>query len=41
LGIQSENQGFLFNPVRYDVSNLKEAISIADTIIEEKLKELG
>jgi len=41
LGIQSENQGFLFNLVRYDVSNLKEAISIADTIIEEKLKELG
>jgi glycosyltransferase involved in cell wall biosynthesis len=41
LGIQSENQGFFFNLVRYDVSNLKEAISIADAIIEEKLKELG
>jgi hypothetical protein len=41
LKIKSEDYGYLFDKVTFEVNDLKEALNIADSIVEEKLKELS
>jgi|GEM_PF-1682586 len=41
LKIKSEDYGDLFDKVTFEVNDLKEALNIADSIVEEKLKELS
>ncbi len=41
LGIKNEKHEFYHNLLHYDVSDLHEALRVVDSIIDEKLKELG